>query len=211
MREFGIVHDRFPGSGDLYKNRAEGSIAGLTDEQREKLFGVLNPKPENVAPDIVSTVKNDSEAEEWTASIDGEVISVWDQIPENQRKDIEMGIQYVLENWRSADLVLGRWAKKHIWWWEEAVWPDSSLDKYNLIFKPNDKRISGSNNILLILRVSPTSKNAADIAPELLELPSFDGWYHAMLMPGMVFHKPLDANEFIEQLTTHKQDLSIAA
>jgi len=49
------------------------------------------------------------------------------------------------------------------------------LDKYNLIFKPNDKRISGSNNILLILRVSPTSKNAADIAPELLELPSFDG------------------------------------
>ncbi len=85
------------------------------------------------------------------------------------------------------------------------------LEKYNLINKPKDKQISGSSNILLVLRVSPTGGNTADITSELLEIPSFDGGYHAMLMPGMVFHKPLNGDEFIEQLTLHKQDLLIAA
>lgn len=209
MKEFGVMQDTFPGSEDVYKNRWEASIANLDDAQRDKLLDILYPK--SVQP--VSIDKTTSAVEGQDISIDGDIVEIWDKIPEQQRLDMQYGIQYVLSQWYKWDLILARWAKDHTWDWEETVWPLTSLDEYNLIAKSTDKHIPWSSNILLVLRVSPTWTHAAKLSAELVEIPADGTWggRKAMLMSGMAFHKLLNGEEFIEKLTTHKNNPSIAA
>ena len=71
-----------------------------------------------------------------------------------------------------------------------------------------DKEIPNASNIVLVLRVSSVDNDIVDLEPELLEVPSTNS-PKMMVMPGMIFHKILTAQEFLQYLTEHRSDLSI--
>ena len=210
MREFGIIQDKFPGSEDVYKNWADASVANLSDVQREKLFGILNPKPEEPVVSDNSTSEVDSVDH---ISISGDVTDVWNNIPEDKRGNIERSIQYVLEKWYKWDLLVGKWVQDAPigMGFQPRIWGHISLDSYNFIeqWKSVPNTDPNKNEYLLLLRVKPdvSSSQKATLTPHLLEIPGNSN----LVKFGFAFWKDLTPQEFLDYLITSKPNIAKAA
>lgn len=180
---------------DLYENEdfsekySEAMRWNLTKQQSEKLKELF--------------------LDDGEVMITGDFSDIFSSLDDSIRYQLESGISYLYNAWKSWDLILWQWIEHSEWWRISAVWKYAFLENFNFITplryeelqkKPGDRVFA----ILLHVDINQPKKSI-NIQPKLLEIPGAG----FMLMSWMVFAKDLDNAEMIDILSTHSSDLLI--